>query len=56
MGFEGDLKRVIQNEFETKIARMVISDEIKDGSTVLIDYKSEDIVIIIREAPSVRAG
>jgi ATP-dependent Clp protease ATP-binding subunit ClpB len=47
MRFDGDLKRVIQNELENKIARMIISGEIKDGSTVSVDYKNEEIVLII---------
>jgi ATP-dependent chaperone ClpB len=43
------LKRVIQNEFETKIAGMIISGEIKDGFTVSVDYKNEEIVIEVND-------
>ncbi|VUT24783.1 MAG: protein disaggregation chaperone [Candidatus Methanolliviera sp. GoM_oil] len=39
------LKRVIQNELENKIARMIISGEMKDNSTILIDYKEGKILI-----------
>ena len=40
------LKRLIQQEIETPIARQLIKGELKDGDTATIDMKKEGLVIV----------
>jgi len=39
------LKRVIQNEIETRLARMILAGDIKEGSTVLLSAENGELVI-----------
>ena len=39
------IKRFIQNEVETKIATMIISNQIDTKSKYLVDYKDKEIVV-----------
>ena len=40
------LKRLIQQEIETPIARQIVKGEVKDGDTVTVDMKKEGLVIV----------
>ena len=40
------LKRIIQNEVETPLSKLLIKGEVKDGDEVVVDYKDENIVIV----------
>ncbi|MBM4120850.1 MAG: ATP-dependent chaperone ClpB [Nitrospira sp.] len=40
------LKRLIQQELETPIARLLVKGEVKDGDTVTVDTKNEQLVVI----------
>jgi ATP-dependent Clp protease ATP-binding subunit ClpB len=42
------LKRFIQREVETRIGRALISDEILDGATIVVDAKGDELVITWR--------
>jgi ATP-dependent Clp protease ATP-binding subunit ClpB len=46
------LKRLIQQEVETPIARLLVKGEVKDGDAVTVDTKNEQLVVI----PSAGAG
>jgi ATP-dependent Clp protease ATP-binding subunit ClpB len=39
------LRRFIQREVETRIARALLSGEIEDGATVTIDVDGEELVV-----------
>ena len=39
------LKRYIENNLETKIARKIISGEINDGMTIKVSGENDDLVI-----------
>ena len=40
------LKRIIQNEVETPLSKLLIKGEVKDGDEVVVDYKDDNIVIV----------
>ena len=40
------LKRVIQHEIETPIARLLVKGELKDGDTATVDLKDDKVVVI----------
>jgi ATP-dependent Clp protease ATP-binding subunit ClpB len=40
------LKRLIQQEIETPIARQIVKGELKDGDTATVDMKKEGLVIV----------
>jgi ATP-dependent Clp protease ATP-binding subunit ClpB len=40
------LKRLIQQELETPIARMLVKGELRDGDTASVDVKNGGIVIV----------
>ena len=40
------LKRLIQQEIETPIARQLVKGELKDGDTATVDMKKEGLVIV----------
>jgi ATP-dependent Clp protease ATP-binding subunit ClpB len=40
------LKRYIQRELETKVARSLIADEIAPGSTIKVDAKDDTLTIV----------
>jgi ATP-dependent Clp protease ATP-binding subunit ClpB len=42
------LKRYIQRELETRLGRKIISGEIPDGSTVVVDDKNGELVISVK--------
>ncbi len=46
------LKRLIQQEVETPIARLLVKGELRDGDTVTLDTKNEQLVVV----PSAEAG
>ncbi len=39
------LKRVIQNEVETKMAKLIVSGQVAEGSTVIVDVRDNQIVL-----------
>ena len=41
------LKRYIQRQLETRIGRQIISGEVPDGSTLVIDAKNDDLTITV---------
>ncbi|TGC08317.1 ATP-dependent chaperone ClpB [Methanolobus halotolerans] len=43
------LNRVIQHEVETKIAKLIVSGEVPEGSTVVVDSDGKDILVNVRE-------
>ncbi|BDC36562.1 ATP-dependent chaperone ClpB [Candidatus Methanoliparum sp. LAM-1] len=43
------LKRVIQNEIETRLARMILAGEVKEGSSVLFSAKDGELVIEVMD-------
>jgi len=40
------LKRLIQQEVETPIARLLVKGELRDGDTVTVDTKNEQLVVV----------
>ena len=46
------LKRLIQQEVETPIARLLVKGELRDGDTVTVDTKNEQLVVV----PTAEAG
>ncbi|MEK7293486.1 MAG: ATP-dependent chaperone ClpB [Nitrospirota bacterium] len=46
------LKRLIQQEVETPIARLLVKGELRDGDTVIVDTKNEQLVVV----PTAEAG
>jgi ATP-dependent Clp protease ATP-binding subunit ClpB len=50
------LKRFIQREVETRIGRALISDEILDGATIVVDSKGDELVITWRNPEVAEAG
>jgi ATP-dependent Clp protease ATP-binding subunit ClpB len=40
------LKRLIQQELETPIARQLVKGELRDGDTAMVDMKKEGLVIV----------
>ncbi|MCC2641355.1 MAG: clpB2 [Nitrospira sp.] len=45
------LKRLIQQEIETPMARQLIKGELRDGDTAMVDLKDEQIVIVPSVTP-----
>ena len=45
------LKRLIQQEIETPMARQLIKGELRDGDTAVVDFKDGQIVIVPTVAP-----
>ncbi len=39
------LKRVLQRKVETLLSKSIISDEIKEGSAVIIDVENDELII-----------
>jgi ATP-dependent Clp protease ATP-binding subunit ClpB len=50
------LKRVLQREVETKLARALLGGQVRDGQTVVVDYdaKKKDLVIEAKKTPAGR--
>ncbi len=46
------LKRFLQHELETRIARAIVSGELADGSTVYVDTAAGKLVVNTKHAPS----
>jgi len=40
------LKRLIQQDIETPLAKLLVKGELKDGDTATVDYKDGEIVIV----------
>jgi ATP-dependent Clp protease ATP-binding subunit ClpB len=40
------LKRLIQQELETPIARQLVKGELRDGDTAMVDVKKDGLVIV----------
>ncbi|MGH7260224.1 MAG: AAA family ATPase, partial [Nitrospiraceae bacterium] len=45
------LKRLIQQEVETPIARLLVKGELRDGDTVTVDTKNEQLVVVPAAGP-----
>ncbi len=45
------LKRLIQQEVETPIARLLVKGELRDGDTVMVDTKNEQLVVVPAAGP-----
>ncbi|MFA0822470.1 MAG: ATP-dependent chaperone ClpB [Methanomethylovorans sp.] len=43
------LKRVIQNEVETKVAKLIVSGKVTEGSTVVVNVKDNQIVLNVSQ-------
>jgi ATP-dependent Clp protease ATP-binding subunit ClpB len=41
------LKRVIQNEVETKVAKLIVAGKVTEGSTIVVDVRDNQIVLDI---------
>jgi ATP-dependent Clp protease ATP-binding subunit ClpC len=51
------LKRVIQREVETPIARLIVAGKVRDGATIRVDAAGEALRIeVVREASTVEAA
>jgi ATP-dependent Clp protease ATP-binding subunit ClpB len=50
------LKRYVQREVETRIGRALISDEIADGATIIVDARGDELVITWRNPEPADAG
>jgi ATP-dependent Clp protease ATP-binding subunit ClpB len=50
------LKRTLQREVETKLARAILGGQVRDGQTVVVDFdpKSKDLVIEAKKTPAGR--
>jgi len=40
------LKRLIQQELETPIARLLVKGELRDGDTASVDVKNGDVIVV----------
>jgi len=40
------LKRLVQQQLETPLARQLVKGELKDGDTALVDVKGEELVVV----------
>ncbi len=40
------LKRLIQQDIETPLAKLLVKGELKDGDTATVDYKDGEVVIV----------
>jgi len=50
------LKRAIQKEVETPLARMLVAGEVRDGKKVLLDFRKNELVFEIESPKAVRAS
>jgi ATP-dependent Clp protease ATP-binding subunit ClpB len=50
------LKRAIQKEVETPLARMLVAGEIRDGKKVVLDYRDNALVFEVESPKAVRAS
>jgi ATP-dependent Clp protease ATP-binding subunit ClpB len=50
------LKRVIQREVETPIARLIVSGKVRDGATVRVDAAGDGLVVQVTEPAGVEAA
>ena len=50
------LKRAIQKEVETPLARMLVAGEIRDGKKVLLDFRKNELVFEVESPKAVRAS
>ena len=50
------LKRAIQKEVETPLARMLVAGEIRDGKKILLDMRNETLVFQVESPKAVRAS
>jgi ATP-dependent Clp protease ATP-binding subunit ClpB len=50
------LKRVLQREVETKLARAILGGQVRDGQTVVVDFdpKTKDLMIEAKKTPAGR--
>jgi ATP-dependent Clp protease ATP-binding subunit ClpB len=44
------LKRVIQNEVETRIAKLIVAGKVPEGSTVFVDSNGAELTVDVRSA------
>jgi len=40
------LKRLVQQQLETPLARQLVKGELKDGDTAVVDVKGEELVVV----------
>ncbi len=50
------LKRAIQKEVETPLARMLVAGEIRDGKKIVLDYRKDELVFEVESPEPVRAS
>jgi ATP-dependent Clp protease ATP-binding subunit ClpB len=50
------LKRAIQKEIETPLARKLVAGEIRDGQKVVVDERDREMVIAVESAVSAEAS
>ncbi len=50
------LKRAIQKEVETPLARMLVAGEVRDGKKVLLDFRKDEMVFEVESPKAVRAS
>jgi ATP-dependent Clp protease ATP-binding subunit ClpB len=50
------LKRAIQKEVETPLARMLVAGEVRDGKKVLLDFRQNALVFEVESPKAVRAS
>ena len=50
------LKRAIQKEVETPLARMLVAGEVRDGKKVLLDFRKNELVFEVESPKAVRAS
>jgi len=50
------LKRAIQKEVETPLARMLVAGEVRDGKKVLLDFRKDELVFEVESPKAVRAS
>jgi ATP-dependent Clp protease ATP-binding subunit ClpB len=50
------LKRAIQKEVETPLARMLVAGEVRDGKKVVLDFRKDELVFEVESPKAVRAS
>ena len=50
------LKRAIQKEVETPLARMLVAGEVRDGKKVVLDFRKDEMVFEVESPKAVRAS
>jgi ATP-dependent Clp protease ATP-binding subunit ClpB len=50
------LKRAIQKEVETPLARMLVAGEVRDGKKVVLDFRKNELVFEVESPKAVRAS